>query len=118
MTPIRVCAEPNCPDPAVAGKARCDKHAAQQRKNNRSVNDRFYASHAWRRQRERQLAEHPLCEYRLEDGSICGRVADSVHHRLPIEEGGALRDPANLLSVCRRHHSMIHAHRRMSTADY
>lgn len=39
-------------------------------------------------------------------------VADSVHHIVKLEDGGAPRDPANLLSVCRSHHSVIHAQRR------
>ena len=116
MTPIRVCAEPSCPSPAMPGKARCVTHAAERHRASRSVNDRFYSSHAWRRQRERQLFEHPLCEYELEDGSLCGAIADSVHHRIPIEDGGARRDPANLLSVCRPHHSQIHAQRRGAPA--
>jgi hypothetical protein len=35
-----------------------------------------------------------------------------VHHIIELEDGGAPRDPANLMSVCRSHHSLIHAQRR------
>jgi 5-methylcytosine-specific restriction endonuclease McrA len=42
----------------------------------------------------------------------CGLLADSVHHILELEDGGAPRDPANLMSLCRSHHSVIHAQRR------
>ncbi len=63
--------------------------------------------------RRRQLSEHPLCQH-VENGRECGAIADSVHHVLPIEEGGAKRDPANLMSTCRSCHAVIHAQRRAS----
>ena len=44
--------------------------------------------------RRRQLFDHPLCQYELDNGEVCGAIADSVHHITPIEEGGARRDPA------------------------
>ena len=62
--------------------------------------------------RRQQLFQHPLCQYRLEDGTECGLVADSVHHIVELEDGGAPREPDNLMSVCRSHHSVIHARRR------
>ena len=89
----------------------CSVHAAEQRKLNRSPNDSFYASKAWRMSRKKQLADHPLCEYE-EHGQACGRIADSVHHIVELADGGAPRNPANLMSVCRSHHSVIHAERR------
>jgi 5-methylcytosine-specific restriction endonuclease McrA len=55
-----------------------------------------------------QLFAFPLCQYQLEDGTVCETIADSVHHRIPIEDGGARRDPLNLMSLCRPHHSSIH----------
>jgi 5-methylcytosine-specific restriction endonuclease McrA len=109
--PIRVCAHPRCPDPAAPGKSMCAVHAAEQRKANRSVNDSWYASKIWRLVRRHQLLEYPFCQH-VENGQECGRLADSVHHIQPIEEGGARRDPANLMSVCRGHHSVIHARRQ------
>jgi hypothetical protein len=62
--------------------------------------------------RRKQLYDHPLCQFKLDDGSECGLIADSVHHIVELEDGGAPRDPANLLSTCRSHHSTIHAQRR------
>ena len=112
MTPIRICAAPRCPNQVVPGKSRCAVHLAEQRKANRSVNDAFYSSKAWRASRRRQLFAYPLCQYVLEDGSECGLLADSAHHVRELEDGGAPRDPANLMSVCRSHHSVIHAQRR------
>ena len=112
MTPIRLCAALRCPNPVVPGKSRCAVHLAEQRKANRSRFDGFYSSKAWRLSRRRQLYAYPLCQYRMEDGSECGLLADSVHHVQELEDGGAPRDPANLMSCCRSHHSVIHAQRR------
>jgi 5-methylcytosine-specific restriction endonuclease McrA len=108
----RLCAHPGCIALAQT-RGRCRQHATEQRKANRSVNDRFYSSKAWRLSRARQLFEHPLCQYE-ENGNACGVIADSVHHILPIEEGGSRRDPTNLMSVCRPHHMAIHAKKRGS----
>jgi 5-methylcytosine-specific restriction enzyme A len=107
MSPIKLCAEPTCPERATV-RGRCATHATQARKMNRSVNDSFYSSKPWRASRKRQLHDFPLCQHRLADGTECGAVADSVHHRTPIEDGGARRDRANLMSVCRSCHAAIH----------
>ena len=105
--PTRLCDHAGCPNRAeIRGK--CREHAAEQREQTRSVNRAFYDSKAWRISRRKQLHDHPLCQYQLEDGTECGAIADSVHHRTPIEDGGARRDPANLQSVCRPHHTAIH----------
>jgi 5-methylcytosine-specific restriction endonuclease McrA len=113
---LRPCAEPRCPEPAAPGKSRCPKHAAEQRKQNRTVNNSWYASKPWRIARRRYLFSHPFCEYVDNNGQACGRLADSVHHVLPIEEGGARRDEANMMATCRPHHSQIHAQRRSAAA--
>ena len=111
MSPIRICATSRCPNQAVFGKAHCVAHMAEQRKDNRSAFDSFYSSKPWRMSRRKQLHDHPLCQYQ-QDGEECGEIADSVHHIIELEDGGAPRDPANLMSVCRSHHSLIHAQRR------
>jgi 5-methylcytosine-specific restriction endonuclease McrA len=118
VSPIRLCNEPRCPEPATV-RGRCARHATEQRKLTRSPFDAFYSSRAWRIARRRQLFEHPLCQYVLEDGTECATIADSVHHIDELTEGGAPRDPANLMSTCRPHHSKIHAQRRGgSVASY
>jgi 5-methylcytosine-specific restriction endonuclease McrA len=106
----RLCATAGCSRLAEI-RGRCREHAAEQRKANRSKLDAFYSSKAWRMSRCRQLFDHPLCQYVDESGQECGAIADSVHHRIELDHGGAPRDPANLMSVCRRHHSTIHARR-------
>lgn len=98
--PRSVCLSAGCPNP-VTGRGRCDLHRAEDRKQSRSPNDAFYSSRPWKASRRRQLHDHPLCDR-------CGWLADSVHHVVPIEDGGARRDPENLVSVCRSCHSAIH----------
>jgi hypothetical protein len=56
---------------------------------------------AWKTAREAARARDGGCVYRHQ-GECDGRV--SVHHRVPLERGGAPFDLANLISVCRRHH--------------
>jgi 5-methylcytosine-specific restriction protein A len=107
VSPIKLCLVATCPERATV-RGRCAAHATQARRFTRSVNDSWYASKPWRMARRKQLFQHPLCQ-RMIDGQLCGEIADSVHHRTPIEEGGARRDPANLMSVCRSCHSAIHA---------
>lgn len=107
MSPIRLCAIPTCPERAEI-RGRCRAHASQARKFSRSVNDGFYSSKAWRMSRAAQLFAFPICQY-VADGIECTAIADSVHHRVPIEDGGAKRDPENLMSCCRPCHSAIHA---------
>jgi 5-methylcytosine-specific restriction endonuclease McrA len=103
----RLCCEAGCASVAEV-RGRCASHARARRKANRSAFDSFYASKAWALARRKQLFQFPLCQFE-EGGKACGRIADSVHHRIELTEGGAPRDPANLMSVCRRHHSLIHA---------
>jgi 5-methylcytosine-specific restriction protein A len=106
--PKRLCSYPRCPEYAIpTGKGRCRVHAREQRRANRSVNDSFYASKPWRMTRRRYLLDHEICE-RCEE-----RLADSVHHRTPLKEGGARRDPENLMALCRPCHSTIHGEGRV-----
>ena len=57
----------------------------------------LYASSAWKYARWRQLRDEPDCR-------ACGEPATHVDHIVPIAEGGADVDPANLQSLCKRHH--------------
>jgi 5-methylcytosine-specific restriction protein A len=56
----------------------------------------FYRSPAWTWARSEQLAREPNC--------FCGEPATAVDHVVPVAEGGADLDPANLQSLCRRCH--------------
>lgn len=88
--PIRMCAEPRCPNEA-AYRGRCRTHARSwERQTHR--NKSFYNSARWRNTRRRQLFDHPLCQ--------CGAIATDVDHVVPIEKGGDLWAWSNLQSLC------------------
>ena len=57
------------------------------------VGDEVYHSARWRTLRKRVLAEEPLCRR-------CGAVAVLVDHIIPIADGGAKWDRANLRPLC------------------
>lgn len=48
-------------------------------------------------------------------GPCSGRL--EVHHLIPVEEGGAPYELENTLTVCKRHHSRLHALRRFVLRD-
>jgi len=61
----------------------------------------------WSRLRKMFLADNPLCYHCADAGSI--KIADVVHHILPIEEFPESRlDPDNLMSLCRDCHEKEH----------
>jgi 5-methylcytosine-specific restriction endonuclease McrA len=57
----------------------------------------FYQSDPWKIARDEHLREEPNCR-------VCDQPATHVDHIVPIAEGGADLDPANLRSICRQHH--------------
>jgi len=65
----------------------------------------------WRRVRLMKLAADPLCEMHRRAGAVV--PATLVDHIVPIAEGGARLDMANLQSLCRNcHASKTHAESR------
>ncbi len=111
--PLRPCAHPGCPELVSTG--RCERH--RKRKASRdaaadvlargSAADRGYDS-AWRKVRRIKLARDPLCERCAADGRT--RVADMVHHRVPVKEDPSLRLVLeNLESLCNSCHAAAHA---------
>ena len=77
-----------------------------------SAASRGYDSRRWRPFAKAWLRRYPLCGMRA-DGTLdtvnsrCARegrttAAQCVDHTLPISKGGALFDPANLMSACIR----------------
>jgi len=69
---------------------------------------------AWRRQRVRFLAEHPVCCF-VDDARHkheCAIAASIVDHVRPIRFGGAVLDEDNLRSVCGRAHDVLTANLR------
>lgn len=53
----------------------------------------------WRATRQAQLRRRPLCQH-----PGCRRPAQHVDHIVPLAEGGARYDYANLQSLCEPHH--------------
>lgn len=48
------------------------------------------------------FGDSPLCAV-----PGCGRLADDVHEPLTRARGGSITDPANMVPLCRTHHSEI-----------
>ena len=95
--PIRVCASPRCPNPAVY-RGRCSEHA---RSHDRTINRagyHVYRTAKWRHTRNRYLHDNPLCAH-------CGDIATDVHHITDLADGGNPYDFAGLQSLCHPCHS-------------
>ena len=68
------------------------------RKPIRRRDDKFYHTNAWRRLRQSQLWDEPLCR-------MCGKEATDVDHVKPMADGGNPWDKDNLQSLCHSCHS-------------
>lgn len=86
-----------CPCGRTAtNRGRCDEHqpkpwATPSKRN--QVLDKW----KWRKTAEDFLRHHPRCAW-------CGAEATQVDHIIPVADGGALYDHANLQSLCTPHH--------------
>jgi hypothetical protein len=97
--PTRLCSDPTCDQPQTY-RGRCAKHT---RTNERSVNRagrKLYSTKRWQLVRRKVLFLNPLCSA---DG--CDAIAEDVHHKVDLADGGAPYDPANLEQLCHSHHS-------------
>ncbi|MCR4267088.1 HNH endonuclease signature motif containing protein [Nitratireductor sp. ZSWI3] len=63
------------------------------------MSNRFYGTANWQRIAARQLARKPICE------GCETAPATLADHIVPIRQGGAMRDAANLQSLCRQCHA-------------
>ena len=108
------CRVPRCSERALPGKrGLCAVH---EREIPRPVDRRPSAPErgydgAWRQQRERFIAAHPVCqmhdEKALQTHRRWGDVAVIAHHVIALDAGGPSTDD-NLLAVCTRCHRRIH----------
>jgi 5-methylcytosine-specific restriction protein A len=64
---------------------------------------RLYDLAVWHRLREKQLSDEPLCRHCKAMGIVV--LATDVDHIVPIAQGGAELDQANLQSLCHECHS-------------
>ncbi len=104
LMPIRLCLEPRCGNPAT-GRGRCDEHRKAQeaqrsraRRADAQERNRMYARKRWAMTRKAKLFANPLCE--LEHPG-CQGIANEVHHKTAMEDGGAEYDLDNLVSACK-----------------
>lgn len=77
------------------------------------ANQNFYKKANWKRLRQMQLNQEPLCRECKKQGKV--KEATVVDHIIPIEEGGPRYDMLNLQSLCESHHNQKSAkegHRR------
>jgi 5-methylcytosine-specific restriction protein A len=98
--PRKPCAEPSCQKIVPLGTTRCAKHeqAKRMRDKRPSAARRGYGRE-WQQIRAAHLAAHPVCE---ESG--CRRLAEEVHHIVPLRKGGT-NDASNLMALCKHCHS-------------
>jgi 5-methylcytosine-specific restriction endonuclease McrA len=104
-TPPQPCTTPGCPEYATH-RGKCPAHAKAQERRRSRQRDRphkqVYNRKRWFTTRRRQLQAHPFCE-----APGCTRLAQDVHHRKDLSDGGDPWDPANLASYCHSCHSKL-----------
>ena len=106
--PKRPCSHPGCP--RLTDGRFCEEHQRQENKRYEKY-DRDPAVYrrygrAWKRIRDRYIAQHPLCEMCKKQGRLT--PAEEVHHIKPLSQGGT-HDDSNLMSLCKECHSRITA---------
>lgn len=109
LKPKRPCSYPGCLN--LTTERFCDEHAKKESQRyeryDRDPAKKKRYGRSWRRIRDQQLAEHPLCEQCSKAGKIT--PAREVHHIKPLSQGGT-NDSTNLMSLCTPCHSEITAH--------
>lgn len=108
--PKRPCRYSGCPNLAEDGELYCSVHKKTANYEydhfRRDPEVRKKYGRAWKRIRDRQMREHPLCEECLKSGLYV--PAEEVHHKLPLADGGT-HERTNLISLCRSCHQKAHA---------
>jgi len=80
-----------------------ERHRSQRRRADRADRWHFYNSMPWRKLRAWFLQQHPLCAECQRSGRVA--AAEQVDHVIPLAEGGAALDSANLQALCMSCHS-------------
>ena len=106
--PKRPCSYPGCPN--LTDGRFCEKHQKQENrryeKYDRSPEVKKRYGRAWKKIRDRHMAQYPLCEMCKKQGRLA--PAEEVHHIKPLSMGGT-NDDGNLMSLCKVCHSEITA---------
>jgi 5-methylcytosine-specific restriction endonuclease McrA len=113
MSPLRICADPRCPNPALPGRGKCDQHnrayerdrSARRRQRASDKQGRaVYHTAIYLRRREHVLTADPFCQAILHDGTRCPRLAEELDHITPLDRDGDPYAEANMQGLCREHH--------------
>ena len=106
--PKRPCSYPGCPK-LTHGRF-CEEHEKKEsqryEKYDRDPAVKKRYGRAWKRIRDRYIAQHPLCEQCLKQNKVT--PAEEVHNILPLSRGGTHCED-NLMSLCTPCHSKITA---------
>ena len=124
--PKRPCSYPGCPN--LTDGRFCEKHQKQENrryeKYDRTPEMKKRYGKAWKKIRDRHMAQYPLCEMCKKQGRLT--PAGEVHHIKPLSMGGT-NDDGNLMSLCKVCHSEITAkeggrwipkHKRITPESY
>ena len=112
MKPMRPCTTQGCPDAAMAGGSRCDKHQRAKWSDDTSrmmerpelrESKRFYDSALWKGFRRQKLILEPWCERCKREGRVT--LAQLVDHVVPIRQGGERLSLNNAASLCHQCHN-------------
>ena len=95
--------------------AKKDRTEANERRNSKW--NKYYCNKAWKRLRNWQIENHPLCYDCMFEGRSV--PATEVHHIVPFSTGATtedklrlLLDPDNVVSLCSMHHDIRHKYMR------
>ncbi len=108
LSPAKPCTYPGCRNFSLNG-GRCEDHRKKERADYDWRRDRFSPerkvihSNTWRKIRIIKLNSNPLCEECLKTNKET--PATLVHHK---DKNEFNNDYDNLLSVCNRHHEILH----------
>lgn len=95
--PKRLCLQAGC-DQASTYRGYCQSHSTEKERGINRAGSSIYKTKRWSLTRRKKLSLSPLCER-------CGSLADTVHHRVDIAEGGDEWAMSNLESLCASCHS-------------
>ena len=99
------------------------KKVAQKASNMYDVERRkIYNTSRWKRLRKRKFSINPLCEMCLKEGKTT--LAEDIHHIQSFmqtedrwERMALAYDIGNLMSLCKKHHQMIHNQKHSVAED-
>lgn len=106
--PARACSESWCPDLAVDGGSKCERHRQQRQREydqQRREERPFYWSAAWRRLRALVLRNEPLCRLCYAKEPRVLAIATEVDHIKPVKQRPDLAlEFDNLQPLCKPCH--------------